>query len=216
MKPSRALLLTAFACLLAASPSRAADIEGRVVTPAGEPVEHAIVFLKGGSVPEPTGDRTPAIMDQVDKEFVPHVLPIVVGTPVRFPNHDQIHHHVYSFSRVMSFDLPLYRDQEPPPVPFDRPGVVRVGCNIHDWMSGIIVVLPTQYFAVTDASGAFAIKDVPPGSHAVLAWHERSAQKVDDGEQPVQIDSAPVSLRFTLPLQEARARPPENGAREYR
>jgi hypothetical protein len=65
------------------------------------------------------------------------VLPIAVGTEVRFPNHDQIHHHVYSFSRVKSFDLPLWKGEEAPPVLFDAPGVVKVGCNIHDWMMGV-------------------------------------------------------------------------------
>jgi len=216
MRPTRLLILAALACLLVSSRSWAGDITGRVVTPAGEPVAQAIVFIEAGSVPEPSGERAPVIMDQVDKEFIPHLLPIVVGTPVRFPNHDQIHHHVYSFSRLMSFDLPLYRDEEPPPVVFDRPGVVRVGCNIHDWMSGVIFVLPTEYFATTDANGAFAIKNVPAGSHTVLAWHERSAQKVGATAQPVQVGSEPVALRFALPLQEVRERAPENGARDYR
>jgi plastocyanin len=217
MRPLLQLLLATLVALFSATSSRAGDVSGRVSTPTGEPVDQAVVFLKQGSVPQPSGERPPAIMDQVDKEFVPHVLPIVAGTPVRFPNHDQIHHHVYSFSRLMSFDIPLYRDEEPPPVEFDRPGVVRIGCNIHDWMSGVILILPTPYFATTDASGAFTIKDVPPGSHTLLVWHERSGQKVDDTAQVVQVGSAPVAnLSFTIPLQEARERVRESGARDYR
>jgi plastocyanin len=219
MKLLRALLLPlllALASVAASTPSPAAEIAGQVVTPSGEPVEHAVVFLKGGSVAAPEGERPPAIMDQIDKEFVPHVLPIVVGTRVRFPNHDQIHHHVYSFSRLMSFDLPLYRDSEPPPVKFDRPGVIRVGCNIHDWMSGIIVVLPTPYFAMTDASGAFALENVPPGTHAVLVWHERSTERVEETEQPVELGSERVSLHLVLPLRDAPQRTRENGARDNR
>jgi plastocyanin len=216
MKPARCLISIAALHLLVATLGHAADITGRVETPAGAPVQNAVVFLKAGSVAEPAGERPPAIMDQVDKEFVPHVLPIVVGTPVRFPNHDQIHHHVYSFSHLISFDLPLYRDTEPPPVKFDRPGVVRVGCNIHDWMSGLIVVLPTTYFASTDASGAFTIKDVPPGAHTVVVWHERSAQPLDDTAQTVELSSQAASLRIALPLHDAPERTGENGARDNR
>ena len=216
MKAYLSLLLAAAACLLG-STTWAADVKGRVVTPAGEPIAQAIVFVKEGSVPAPTGDLAPAIMDQIDKQFVPHVLPIVVGTPVRFPNHDQIHHHVYSFSRLKSFDLPLYRDEEPPPVVFDRTGVIRVGCNIHDWMSGVILVLPSKYFATTDSSGAFTLQDVPPGTHALVVWHERSERKVDETAQTVEVNSAPVpELQFTLPLQDVRERAGVHGAREYR
>ena len=217
MKPIFSCVAAALLCLLVSFTSLAADVAGRVTSPTGEPVEHAIVFLKAGSVPAPTGERPPAVMDQVDKEFIPHVLPIVTGTPVRFPNHDQIHHHVYSFSRLMSFDLPLYRSDEPPPIQFDRPGVVLVGCNIHDWMSGVIVVLPNEYFAITDASGAFTLKDVPPGSHTLLAWHERNAAKVDETAQVVDVGTAAVSdLRFTLPLLSPQGRTRENGERADR
>ena len=219
MKAQRSLLsviLAVAACFLAPV-VQAADVKGRVVTPAGEPVAQAIVFVKEGSLPPPEGDRPIAIMDQIDKEFVPHVLPIVVGTPVRFPNHDQIHHHVYSFSRLKSFDLPLYRDEEPPPVVFDRTGAIRIGCNIHDWMSGVILVLPTRYFATSDVTGTFVLRDLPPGSHTLLVWHERSGLKVDETAQLVEVGStAPPELSFTLPLQDVHERARENGAREYR
>jgi plastocyanin len=215
MKALASLILAAAICLLA-STSGAGDVTGRVVNDAGEPVEQAIVFVKDGPVDEAGADAEPAIMDQIDKHFVPHVLPVVVGTPVRFPNHDQIHHHVFSFSRLKSFDLPLYRDEEPPPVVFDRTGAVRVGCNIHDWMSGVILVLPTRYFAATDASGAFTIPGVPAGAHTIVVWHERSARKVDETEQVVDVGAGPVTgLSFTLPLQATTQRAAETG-RDYR
>ena len=95
-------------------------------------------------------DARTAVMDQVNKEFVPHVLPVAVGTEVSFPNHDQIHHHVYSFSRTKTFEIPLYKGEAAPPVRFDQVGAVKLGCNIHDWMSGVILVVPTPYFAMTD------------------------------------------------------------------
>ncbi len=104
------------------------------------------------------GDRS-ATLDQVDKTFVPGLLPIVVGTKVRFPNHDQIQHHVYSFSRTKTFELPLYKGEDAAPVLFDKVGVVKVGCNIHDWMSAIILVLPTPWFARTGADGTFTHRE---------------------------------------------------------
>jgi hypothetical protein len=156
-------------------------------------------------------------MDQVDKQFVPHLLVIPAGTAVRFPNHDRIHHHVYSFSRGKSFDLPLYRDDEPPPVTFDQPGAVRIGCNIHDWMSGVILVVPTSYFAVTDATGSFTLEDLPLGRHTLVAWHERSERKVDDTEQTIEVGSGPTpEVTFSLPLRAAHERPAVRGERDYR
>jgi plastocyanin len=152
-----------------------------------------------------------ATLDQVDKTFVPGLLPIVVGTKVNFPNHDQIQHHVYSFSRTKTFELPLYKGEDAAPVLFDKVGVVKVGCNIHDWMSAIILVLPTPWFARTGTDGAFTIEDVPEGQHSVVVWHELSKMKLEDTAQTVQGDS--LALRYTLPLGPARARPAMHGSR---
>ena len=106
-------------------------------------------------------------MNQVGRTFVPHVLPVAVGTRVHFPNYDQIHHHVYSFSRTKTFELPLYRGEEAPPVLFDKPGVVKLGCNIHDWMAGIVLVLPYRHFAMTDAEGRYSTATCRP---ATIRW----------------------------------------------
>ena len=101
----------------------AAELRGRVVASDGSGVAGAVVFLPDTDhAAVPGAPVRSAVMDQIDKQFVPHVLPIAVGTEVRFPNHDQIHHHVYSFSRVKSFDLPLSKGEEAAPVLFDAPG----------------------------------------------------------------------------------------------
>ena len=121
-----------------------------------------------------------AEMNQINKTFVPAVLPIQAGTRVHFPNRDQIHHHVYSFSRTKSFELPLYRGEDARPVLFDKPGVVKLGCNIHDWMSAIILVLPTPWFAMTDADGRYLLRGMPPGEYTLTAWHAQSREKTDD------------------------------------
>ena len=186
----------------------AADVTGRVVDPSGAAIPEAVVFVKelpsGVSSPPRPGT---AVMDQIDKEFVPHVLTIPVGTETRFPNHDQIHHHVYSFSRAKSFEIPLYKGENAPPVRFDEPGAVKVGCNIHDWMSGVILVVPNSDFASTDASGAFTLSGLPPGSYSIAAWHERSRTPVPETLQRVSVSGGAAPITFTLDLAPERPRP---------
>jgi plastocyanin len=195
----------------------AAEVVGRVVDGDGQPLADAVVFveaLPAGAAPA-AGSRT-AVMDQVQKQFVPHVLPVVAGTEVAFPNRDQIHHHVYSFSRTKTFELPLYKGEEAPPVVFDRVGAVKVGCNIHDWMSGIILVVPTPYFATTDASGSFALRDLPPGPVTLVAWHERQKGPPEEARAAAVAGDAPAPLSIALDVVPVRARPaPRGGARSY-
>jgi plastocyanin len=189
----------------------AGTLHGRVVASDGTGVAGAVVFLR--TPVSPAKAPPTATMDQIDKQFVPHVLPIAVGTEVRFPNHDQIHHHVYSFSRVKSFDLPLSKDEVAAPVLFDAPGVVKVGCNIHDWMNGVILVLPTRCFATTDDGGAFVLHDVPSGEVTITAWHEASETSLDDVTQHVTVDGGERELTFTLAIRPERARPATYGGR---
>jgi plastocyanin len=197
--------------LAAESPS----ITGRVVGADGKGIEDAVVFVQSPTNGQkmPDGVVPQATMDQIEKTFVPGLLPIIVGTRVRFPNHDQIHHHVYSFSRTKTFELPLYKGEDAPPVTFDKVGVVKVGCNIHDWMSGIILVLPTPYFARTDADGHFTLGDLPHGQYSLVAWHELSKVKPEDTVQNVAVGAATAQANFTLTLGAARARPAVRGSR---
>jgi len=194
--------------LLFSTPTSGAEITGRVVSQNGEGIAQAVVFVQmlPAEVPVPTGTKS-TVMDQIHQEFVPALLPIAVGTDVRFPNHDQIHHHVYSFSRTKSFELPLYKGEEASPVHFDKPGVVKVGCNIHDWMSGIILVLPTPYFAMTDETGRFVLRDLPPGIYPLACWHELSQVKVEETAQQVQAGGNAAEVTFTLSLTTPRSRP---------
>ncbi len=194
--------------------SSAADLTGRVVDANGAPLADAVVFVQSGAAPAAApADPPVAVMDQIGKQFVPHVLPVAVGTAVSFPNHDQIHHHVYSFSSAKTFEIPLYKGEQAAPVVFDRLGAVKLGCNIHDWMSGVILVVPTAYFASTDASGAFTLRDVPAGALTVVAWHENSQAPVDSTAQRVDAASA-APLAFTLDTTPRRARK-GGGARSY-
>jgi plastocyanin len=133
----------------------------------------AVVYLEtapGGAFELPDGGR--ASMDQRDQTFVPHVLAITVGTTVDFPNSDLTFHNVFSLSKTKSFDLGRYSRGKSKAVRFDRPGVVRVFCDIHSHMSAFILVFAHRYFAVTDQAGSYSISGVPPGTYTLALWHE--------------------------------------------
>lgn len=209
------------ACLLLATTAGAvrlpaAEVSGRVLDAGGAPLTGAVVFVQQAPPDAPAPPPpAPAVMDQIDKQFVPHVLAVPVGTEVSFPNRDQIHHHVYSFSRARTFEIPLYKGEHAPPVRFDTPGAVTVGCNIHDWMAGVILVVPTPYHATTDAAGAFTLRDLPPGPTTIVAWHETSRTPLETTAQQVAVGSEVAPLTFRLQSAPRRARGGTGGMRSY-
>jgi len=207
------LLLVFLGATAIASGAEARTVTGQVLGQDGKPIAHAVVFVQEPVSLPPAEAAPPAIMDQFNKTFVPEVLPITVGTQVRFPNRDQIRHHVYSFSRPKRFELPLYKGEDAPPVLFDKPGVVKIGCNIHDWMSAVILVLPNDRFAVTKEDGTFRLPSLDAGAYTITAWHVQSRDKTEDIAQHVEIGSSDPQLTFKLSLAPARARPATRGAR---
>lgn len=148
----------------------AGDLVVSVRTAAGRPVADAVVTLPGphaGAVKFPWPYR----MAQRDMQFDPFVLVVPVGAQVSFPNLDNVRHHVYSFSPAHPFELKLYGRDETRFVKFDKPGVVALGCNIHDNMVSFIVVVDTPYAAKTDAAGQAVIHGAPAGAVTVHVWH---------------------------------------------
>jgi len=134
-----------------------------------------VVFIEGRPTNTPAPPTKPIqIITQRDAVFRPHVLPVVVGTAVEWPNKDDIFHNVFSMSDAAQFDLGLYKDPElPKPVVFDKPGRVDVFCSIHSKMSCVILVLENPWFAAADAQGQYKIQDIPAGTYKIKAWHER-------------------------------------------
>lgn len=117
-------------------------------------------------------DAARAVMDQRGERFIPHVLAITTGTTVDFPNSDRIYHSVFSLSKTRPFDLGRYAVGRSKPVKFDRPGIVRVFCEIHSHMNAFILVFSHPFFAMTDTEGRYRIDRVPPGTYDVIAWNE--------------------------------------------
>jgi plastocyanin len=127
--------------------------------------------------------------------FSPHVLPIMVGTTVEWPNYDEILHNVFSFSEPKPFDLGLYKNPEVKQVTFDRPGRVDVFCSIHSRMNCIIMVLENPYFASTNDKGVYKILNVPAGRYQLKAWHERLPSQTREIEVP---SDGEVRMDFVL------------------
>jgi len=206
----RGLVIVGCAMTLALAASRfapfvsaASYVEVTVKDDGGKPISDAVVALApaGGatSAPRPAS----AIMDQQFRMFVPYVLAVPVGTPVTFPNRDNIRHHVYSFSAAKRFELPLYMGTPAAPVLFDRPGVVVLGCNIHDWMVGYIYVSPTSHFAKTADRGVVRLPEVSAGAYEASVWHPRL--RSDGISKPITVtESDPLKLEFVLALKPDR------------
>ena len=151
----------------------------------GQAVRDAVVYAVPDGRAVPPANKT-AVMDQKNRTFIPHVLPIQTGTAVKFPNSDDIRHQVYSFSSAKTFQLPLYTGTPSSPIVFDKPGVATLGCNIHDRMSAYIVVVATPHFAATPAKGQIELANLAAGKYTVHVWHSE-----------LKVDAVPVTLGAT-------------------
>ncbi|WP_417623654.1 methylamine utilization protein [Paremcibacter congregatus] len=170
----------------------------------GNPVPNAVVSFTSGDISKnnlsPGQDQS--IMSQENKQFVPHVLPVQVGSNVLFPNKDDYRHMVYSFSKAKTFQIKLYGGENQISVPFEKPGVVPVGCNIHDGMLGYIVVLNTGHFAKTDEKGQAIVSDIPSGTYRTEIWHpvlqHKGAEYTQELAVPADNTSLPVTFMINL------------------
>ncbi len=187
--------LAAFAV---AGPVCAGTLEVSVADGAGKPIERVAVYATAiGAASAPARAAT-AKMDQHDERFVPHLLVVQTGTSVLFPNNDDVSHHVYSFSPTKSFELGLYKGQVHPPIVFDEPGIVVIGCNIHDGMLGYIRVVDTPYFALTNEEGVAVVEGVPDGAYDVEVWTPRARQSDLPAAQRLTIEGSVTTAEVRL------------------
>ena len=180
--------------------AQAATVQVDVLDVAGKPLADAVVLLDSADARRQARPLAGAEMAQAQRQFVPGVLVVPVGSSVNFPNNDAVRHHVYSFSPAKKFELKLYTGTPTSPVLFDRAGVVVLGCNIHDQMVGWILVVETPYYARSRADGGKAqLDNVPPGTYTLRAWHSRLPVGAPAMEQAVTVPAtgaATASVRM--------------------
>lgn len=179
------------------APAQAGDLQV-LVSGSGGPAANAVVSLHS---PQAAAALKPAaaVIDQRNTQFTPLVSVIPVGSQVRFPNSDNVRHQVYSFSPAKRFQLPLYSGKSAAPVRFDAPGVVELGCNIHDWMVAYVVVTDTPYHAIADAQGR-ALVMAPAGRYVLRVWHPQLAADSAPWQGEVVIGPTPQSRKVQLAL----------------
>jgi plastocyanin len=141
-------------------------------------------------------DASRVAMDQRNETFVPHLLAVTVGTTVDFPNSDTTYHNVFSLSKARRFDLGRYAAGRSKAVRFDRPGIVRVFCDIHSHMNAFILVFSHRYFAVADAEGRYEIDRVPPGTYTLVAWVEGAIRET----RSVQVTAESRGVEVNFPV----------------
>jgi plastocyanin len=178
----------------------AASLDVTVKDTKGATVPDAVVYAQRSGASSGLVKKQ-AVVDQRDKQFVPYVTAVQVGTSIVFPNSDNIRHHVYSFSPAKKFELPLYSGVPAKPIVFDNVGFVTLGCNIHDWMIAYVAVLPTPHFQVTGAEGHAVVKDMPAGQYTVEVWQPSLKGTPEQFAQTVELSaSGTKTLLFTLDL----------------
>ena len=164
-------------------------IDGRVIVRGVPDSSDAVVYIDKIPGKTFTPPATPVILDQVNLRFTPHVLPVLVGTNVAFPNSDPVRHNVFSPTANWKFNLGTYPRGSTKFRVFDKPGAITLLCNVHAEMSAYVIVTETPYSAVTDKDGRFTIRNVPPGTYVLKTWHAKakpSSMNVTAGEGGVR------------------------------
>jgi plastocyanin len=197
MKLARVIILLSLFLKL---PLPAGTLDVSVRDKGGTMVADAVVYAwrKGASSVSVKGQT---VVDQRDKQFIPYVTAVQMGTAISFPNSDKIRHHVYSLSPAKRFELPLYAGVPAAPVVFDKAGFVTLGCNIHDWMIAYVAVLGTPFFEVTGNDGRAMLKSLSAGKYTVAAWQPSLRGMPEQFAQEVEVTSSGTKpLLFTLDL----------------
>ncbi|MAF14363.1 MAG: methylamine utilization protein [Marinomonas sp.] len=148
------------------------DVSVEVTDTSGQPLKNAVVFLKSPDIIASSQPLTGAEIAQKDRQFIPGVKVVTVGTAIDFPNLDDVRHHVYSFSPAKIFELKLYAQKPEAPVIFEEAGIIELGCNIHDSMLGWVLVNDSSVFATTGSDGRVTFDGYQPGQYTIEVWHK--------------------------------------------
>lgn len=191
------------------------DVDGEAI---GEAVIEILLPEQMRSMYQSSAD---IIVDQADKEFVPNVSTVVVGNRVSFPNSDDILHHVYSFSSINTFNIPLFgkSNQDDYSQVFETAGVVEIGCNIHDWMLAYVYVAESSLNSISSEEGQAVLENIPSGTFELRIWHPRLREDDIAITQTIElVNGEQLNLDFTLELQRDRRirRAPSSNRTRYR
>jgi plastocyanin len=196
--------VAALAGLLLCAGAHAATVTVTVADRSGHALPGTVVMLEPVDARLPVKAMSGVEIAQARRTFIPDVTVVTVGTPVTFPNRDTVRHHVYSFSPAKTFELKLYSGTPSTPVVFDKPGVVVLGCNIHDPMLAWVVVVDTPHHARSGEQGQARLEGVAPGAYRLVAWHPRLAPDAtlpsvgvnvggSDLEVPIRVEATPAA-----------------------
>lgn len=191
------------ALLLPAAGAGAAGVTVSVADRDGKPAADAVVMLEPASGRAPVRPMPQTDVSQAKRQFSPRVTAITTGTPVNFPNFDTVRHHVYSFSEPKKFELKLYSGVPNKPIVFDKPGVVILGCNIHDLMVAWVIVSDTPWFGLAGEDGKAKVADVPPGSYRMRVWHPAMPVNTEAPPVTVTVGAAELTLASRLSVSAA-------------
>ncbi|MBU2098724.1 MAG: methylamine utilization protein [Gammaproteobacteria bacterium] len=189
------------------SNAHAFDLNLMFVDELENPVAGAVIELAADNAEAAAASpQLTAIMDQIERRFVPMVLLVDAGQSVDFPNSDNVRHHVYSFSEIKQFSTPLYADENIEPVLFDKPGIAVLGCNIHDSMVGYVYVSQSPYRAISDNNGTLHLDGLPANPGTVSVWHPW----LQTPDNRLDIDVTAIAdgsqLRVSLPVKSPETR----------
>jgi plastocyanin len=202
-RPSIVSSILSSVMLFAFANGHGAELTISIADARGRAVPDAVVIATALGAEREAWPRMPVVMDQVNKAFVPAVLVVRTGTPVIFPNSDTIAHQVYSFSPAKRFELGLYRGHPHSPIVLDRPGLIVLGCNIHDNMVGYIVVTDSPYFGKSDERGQLRLTSLPAADYDVTIWSPRLPRDADMAKRHITLsDATPgrTEIRFLQAL----------------
>ena len=184
--------------LVTATAGWAGAVEVRVTDAAGKPLANAVVFLESREAKAASKPAPGTEIAQADRQFVPQVTVVPVGTAVSFPNRDTVRHHVYSFSAAKKLEIKLYVGTPAAPVVFDQPGIAVLGCNIHDNMAAWVVIVETPWYGQSGADGRVAWPQVPAGSYRLRSWHPSLPPGAPAADQALQVGPANQQVAVRL------------------
>ena len=174
---TRSWVMAAFAALVVAGTADAGELKGKVKVVGARTSADAVVYIEAVAGKTFVPPAAHATMDQKNMLFVPHVMPVVVGTTVDFLNSDPVRHNVFSPDKCADkVNLGSWPQGEMRSFTFKQPCVATLLCNVHPEMEAFVVAVPTPFFAVTGPDGAYVIKDLPDGAYTVKIWHPKAKE----------------------------------------